>query len=195
MLTADPRVVESTRLVPSLSFAEAAELAYFGAKVLHPKSIQPAAARNIPVRILNTFRPEAPGTSSRTAPRPRPSPVTALACKKGITVVTTTSTGMLMAYGYMRRLFEVFERHRTPVDVVSTSEVSVSVTIDDRTHLESIVAALSTFAEVSVSPSPGAGRRGGRPLWRRPDGVLAGGQSPRRGCPCGWCRRRTRAAT
>ena len=77
--------------------------------------------------------------------------MTALACKQGITVVTITSTGMLMAYGYLRRLFEVFERYRTPVDVVSTSEVSVSVTIDDRTHLESIVAALSTFAEVSVS--------------------------------------------
>ena len=151
MLTADPRVVESTHLVPSLSFAEAAELAYFGAKVLHPKSIQPAAARNIPVRILNTFRPDAPGTLITDSATPQPSPVTALACKRGITVVTTTSTGMLMAYGYMRRLFEVFERHRTPVDVVSTSEVSVSVTIDDRTHLESIVAALSTFAEVSVS--------------------------------------------
>ncbi len=151
MLTADPRVVESPRLVPYLSFAEAAELAYFGAKVLHPKTIQPAAARNIPVRILNTFKPHAPGTLIADGASPEPSTVTALACKKGITVVTITSTGMLMAYGYLRRLFEVFERYRTPVDVVSTSEVSVSVTIDDRTHLESIVAALSTFAEVSVS--------------------------------------------
>ncbi len=151
MLTADPRVVESPRLVPYLSFAEAAELAYFGAKVLHPKSIQPAAARNIPVRILNTFKPHAPGTLIADGAAPEPSTVTALACKKGITVVTITSTGMLMAYGYLRRLFEVFERYRTPVDVVSTSEVSVSVTIDDRTHLEGIVAALSTFAEVTVS--------------------------------------------
>jgi aspartate kinase len=103
------------------------------------------------VRILNTFKPLAPGTLIADGAAPEPSTVTALACKQGITVVTITSTGMLMAYGYLRRLFEVFERYRTPVDVVSTSEVSVSVTIDDRTHLDAIVAALSTFAEVSVS--------------------------------------------
>jgi aspartate kinase len=151
MLTADPRVVESPRLVPFLSFAEAAELAYFGAKVLHPKTMQPAAARNIPVRILNTFRPEAPGTLIADGVCPEPSAVTALACKKGITVVTITSTRMLMAYGYLRRLFEVFERFRTPVDVVSTSEVSVSVTIDDVTHLDAIVAGLSEFADVTVT--------------------------------------------
>lgn len=151
MLTADPRVVDQPVLVPFLSFGEAAELAYFGAKVLHPKTIQPAAARNIPVRILNTFRPEARGTLIADDVCPEPSAVTALACKKGITVITITSTRMLMAYGFLRRLFEVFERHRTPVDVVSTSEVSVSVTIDDRTNLDSIVGALSTFAEVSVS--------------------------------------------
>jgi aspartate kinase len=151
MLTADPRVIERPRLVPFLSFAEAAELAYFGAKVLHPKSIQPAAARNIPVRILNTFRPDAPGTLIADGLCLEASPVTALACKKGITVVTITSTRMLMAYGYLHRLFEVFERFRTPVDVVSTSEVSVSVTIDDRTQLASIVEALSAFAEVSVT--------------------------------------------
>jgi aspartate kinase len=151
MLTADPRVVDAPRLVPALSFAEAAELAYFGAKVLHPRTIQPAAAKNIPVRILNTFRPGASGTIITDGVYDSGSPVTALACKKGITVITMTSTGMLMAYGYLRRLFEVFERHRTPVDVVSTSEVSVSVTIDDRMHLQSIVAALSGFAEVSVS--------------------------------------------
>src|SRR5690606_31092833 len=126
MLTADPRVVRDPSLVPFLSFAEAAELAYFGAKVLHPKTIQPAAAKNIPVRILNTFRPSAPGTLIADGAGGNGS-VTALACKKGITVVTITSTGMLMAYGYLRRLFEVFERYRTPVDVVSTSEVSVSV--------------------------------------------------------------------
>jgi aspartate kinase len=150
MLTADPRVVAESQLVPFLSFAEAAELAYFGAKVLHPKTIQPAAARNIPVRILNTFRPDAPGTLIADNAAVDAASVTALACKRGITVVTITSTGMLMAHGYMRRLFEVFERFRTPVDVVSTSEVSVSVTIDNTTHLDGIVAALSAFAEVSV---------------------------------------------
>ena len=151
MLTADPRVVADPQLVPCLSFGEAAELAYFGAKVLHPKTIHPAAARNIPVRILNTFRPDAPGTIIADHAVSEPASVTALACKKGITVITITSTGMLMAHGYMRRLFEVFERHRTSVDVVSTSEVSVSVTVDDVTHLESIVAGLSAFAEVSVA--------------------------------------------
>jgi aspartate kinase len=151
MLTADPRVVGDPSLVPFLSFPEAAELAYFGAKVLHPKTIQPAAAKNIPVRILNTFRPSAPGTLIADGVAPGGGCVTALACKKGITGITITSTGMLMAYGYLRRLFEVFERYRTPVDVVSTSEVSVSVTIDDRTHLDGIVAALSTFADVAVA--------------------------------------------
>jgi len=150
MLTADPRVVADCRLVPFLSFAEAAELAYFGAKVLHPKTIQPAAARNIPVRILNTFRPEASGTLIADNASVDAASVTALACKKGITVVTITSTGMLMAHGYMRRLFEIFERFRTSVDVVSTSEVSVSVTIDNVAHLDAIVAGLSAFAEVSV---------------------------------------------
>jgi aspartate kinase len=150
MLTADPRVVANPQLVPTLSFAEAAELAYFGAKVLHPKTIQPAAARNIPVRILNTFRPEAPGTRIADHPEDSGSTVTALACKKGITIITITSTGMLMAHGFMRRLFEVFERYRTSVDVVCTSEVSVSVTVDDVTHLEGIVGGLSAFADVSV---------------------------------------------
>jgi aspartate kinase len=134
-----------------LSFAEAAELAYFGAKVLHPKTIQPAAERNIPVRILNTFNPSAGGTMIANTGAPDPPPVTALAGKKGITVVTITATGMLMAHGYMRRIFEIFERFRTSVDVVSTSEVSVSVTIDDPTHLDGIVAGLSAFAEVSVA--------------------------------------------
>src|SRR5580765_2979623 len=150
MLTADPRVVANPQLVPCLSFGEAAELAYFGAKVLHPKTIQPAAARNIPVRILNTFRPEAPGTLIADNAAVDAASVTALACKKDITVVTITSTGMLMAHGYMRHLFEIFERFRTSVDVVSTSEVSVSVTIDNVAHLDAIVAGLSAFAEVSV---------------------------------------------
>jgi aspartate kinase len=151
MLTADPRVVKGARLVPFLSFAEAAELAYFGAKVLHPKTIQPAASRNIPVRILNTFRPEAAGTLITDLRSPEAPPVTALASKAGITVITITSSRMLMAHGFLRRLFEVFERHETSVDVVSTSEVSVSVTIDDLRHLDAVVAGLSAFAEVSVA--------------------------------------------
>ena len=126
-------------MVPHLSFAEASELAYFGAKVLHPATIQPAVARNIPVRILNSQRAEAPGTLI-TAERPASDrPLTALASKKHVTVVDITSTRMLMAHGFLRRLFEVFERHKTPVDVVTTSEVSVSVTVDDRRRLPAIV--------------------------------------------------------
>lgn len=153
MLTADPRVVPSPRLVPQLSFSEASELAYFGAKVLHPSTILPAVERDIPVRIVNARKPEGEGTLIVAQPdRPGAAGITALACKRDVTVVDITSTRMLMAYGFLRRLFEVFERFRTPVDVVTTSEVSVSVTVDDRRHLDAIKDALSEFAEVSVEP-------------------------------------------
>ncbi|HYB95448.1 MAG TPA: lysine-sensitive aspartokinase 3 [Vicinamibacterales bacterium] len=147
MLTADPRIVPNPQVVPHLSFAEASELAYFGAKVLHPATIQPAVARNIPVRILNSQRPTARGTLI-TGERPKTTPLTAVASKKAVTVVDITSTRMLMAHGFLRRLFEVFERFKTPVDVVTTSEVSVSVTIDDARRLPAIVEALSSFAQV-----------------------------------------------
>ena len=150
MLTADPRVVANPRVVPHISFAEASELAYFGAKVLHPATIQPAVARDIPVRILNSKRAEAPGTLITANRPPSDLGLTALASKKHVTVVDITSTRMLMAHGFLRRLFEVFERHKTPVDVVTTSEVSVSVTVDDRRRLPAIVEALSEFAEVSL---------------------------------------------
>jgi aspartate kinase len=150
MLTADPRIVPDPYVVPHLSFAEASELAYFGAKVLHPATIQPAVSRNIPVRILNSHRPHARGTLI-TGKRPESSrPLTAIASKTGVTVISITSTRMLMAHGYLRRLFEVFERWKTAVDVVTTSEVTVSVTIDDRRRLPSIIEALSQFAEVDA---------------------------------------------
>ena len=151
MLTADPRVVESPSLVPQLSFAEASELAYFGAKVLHPSTILPAVARNIPVRILNSKRPEVPGTLITADGRAHDG-LTALACKRGVTVVDITSTRMLMAHGFLRRLFEVFERFRTPVDVVTTSEVSVSVTVDNARRLAEILAELRSFADVNSEP-------------------------------------------
>jgi len=128
MLTADPRIVKNPSVVPHLSFAEASELAYFGAKVLHPATIQPAVA-------------------PKYAERPKADrPLTAVASKKGVTVVDITSTRMLMAHGFLRRLFEVFERHKTSVDVVTTSEVSVSVTIDDARRLAAIIEGLSGFA-------------------------------------------------
>jgi aspartate kinase len=150
MLTADPRVFPHPQLVPQLSFAEAAELAYFGAKVLHPKTIQPALAREIPVRILNSRASDQPGTRITAAPNRSGGPVTAFASKRHITVIHVTSTRMLAAHGFLRRLFEVFERHRTSVDVVTTSEVSVSVTIDDNRRLGAIVADLEQFADVVV---------------------------------------------
>lgn len=150
MLSADPRIVESPRLVPRLSFAEASELAYFGAKVLHPSTILPAIGRDIPVRILNSRRPEVAGTLITSGADGNQRAVTALACKRGITVVDITSTRMLMAYGFLRRVFETFERHRTAVDVVCTSEVSVSVTVDDSRHIDAISAELREFADVTV---------------------------------------------
>src|SRR5262245_28629794 len=148
MLTADPRVVPAPRVVPQLSFAEASELAYFGAKVLHPATILPAVTKNIPVRILNSRQPQNPGTLI-TATVERDSHLAALACKRDVTVVDITSTRMFMAHGFLRRLFEVFERFKTAVDVVTTSEVSVSVTVDDARRLEAVVDNLHNFAEVS----------------------------------------------
>ena len=152
MLTADPRVVEHAHLVPELSFGEASELAYFGATVLHPATIQPAVGRDIPVRILNARRPDGRGTTITAHAAERTAPVTALACKRGLTVIEITSARMLMAHGFLKRLFEVFDRFETPVDVVTTSEVNVSVTIDDPSHLAALVADVSTFAEVSTEP-------------------------------------------
>jgi len=152
MLTADPRLIARPRLVPQLSFAEAAELAYFGAKVLHPSTILPAVERNIPVRILNARKPEGSGTMITAEPPPGSTPLTALACKRDLTVVDITSSRMLMAYGFLRRVFEVFERFRTSVDVVTTSEVTVSVTVDDRRNLAAITEALSEFSQVTIEP-------------------------------------------
>jgi aspartate kinase len=150
MLTADPRIVSGVQVVPHLSFAEASELAYFGAKVLHPATIQPAVAEDIPVKILNSRRPlDARGT---LITRDRPAtdrPLTAIASKKDVTVVDITSTRMLMAHGFLKHIFEVFEHFRTSVDVVTTSEVSVSVTIDDRRSLPMIIERLQEVGEVT----------------------------------------------
>ena len=152
MLTADPRIIADPMIVSRLSFAEASELAYFGAKVLHPSTMLPAMARNIPVRILNSRRPDGHGSVITAEADREPATPAAIACKRGVTVVDITSTRMLMAYGFLRRLFEVFERCRTSVDVVATSEVSVSVTVDDTRRLEEITSALREFAEVSIEP-------------------------------------------
>ena len=150
MLSADPRVIKSAKLVDHLSFAEAAELAYFGAKVLHPSTILPAVEQNIPVRILNSWKPAAAGTLITGAGSSSRAGLTGLASKRDVTVIDITSTRMLAAYGFLRRVFEVFERFKAAVDMVTTSEVSVSVTIDDVRHLDEIEEALSEFASVSI---------------------------------------------
>lgn len=152
MLTADPRVVAGAQLVPELSFEEASELAYFGAKVLHPSTILPAVEQDIPVRILNTMRPAQPGTVITSRPALDGRPLAAIACKRNVTVVDLTSTRMLLAHGFLRRVFEVFERHETSVDVVTTSEVSVSMTLDDDRRIHEIAHDLSAFATVRVEP-------------------------------------------
>jgi aspartate kinase len=150
MLTADPRIVRDVQVVPHISFGEASELAYFGAKVLHPATIQPAVGQNIPVRILNSRRPHDARGTLITRERPTTDRLlTAIASKKGVTVVDITSTRMLMAHGFLARIFETFERHRTSVDVVTTSEVSVSVTVDDARRLPEISAALREVADVT----------------------------------------------
>jgi aspartate kinase len=151
-LTADPRIVPQPAVVPRLSFAEASELAYFGAKVLHPSTILPAVSNNIPVRIVNSRRPDNPGSLITADARQAAGGLTAIACKRDVTVVDITSTRMLMAHGFLRRVFEVFERFKTAVDVVTTSEVSVSVTVDDVRRLGEVVDNLKTFAEVGTEP-------------------------------------------
>ncbi|MDR2853756.1 MAG: aspartate kinase [Prevotellaceae bacterium] len=144
----DPRYVEGTHPVPMLSFDEAAELAYFGAKILHPTCILPAKLANIPVRLLNTMEPAAAGTLIATAQRA--GKIEAVAAKDGITAIKIKSGRMLLAFGFLRKVFEIFESYQTPIDMVTTSEVGVSVTIDNNKHLNEIVNDLQTFGTVTV---------------------------------------------
>jgi aspartate kinase len=150
MLTCDPTILADGYRVKTCSFAEAAELAYFGAKVLHPATVLPAIQKNIPVRILNSRRPESEGTLIVAEAPPCADPIRSIACKRNITLVNIVSTRMLMAHGFLRRIFEVFDRFETPVDMLATSEVSVSLTIDNTRSLDAIRAELETFAEVSI---------------------------------------------
>jgi aspartate kinase len=144
----DPRVVDRTRPIAQLSFDEAAELAYFGAKILHPASIWPAQQYNIPVKLLNTMEPDAHGTTITA--KEQGSGVKALAAKDGITAIKIKSSRMLLAYGFLRKVFEVFEKYRTSIDMITTSEVAVSVTIDDLTHLNEIIHELEAYGLVEV---------------------------------------------
>lgn len=144
----DPRVVKKTAAIEQLSFEEAAELAYFGAKILHPASIWPAQFYNVPVKLLNTLQPEAKGTlitelAGSTG-------VKAVAAKDGITAIKIKSSRMLLAYGFLRKIFEVFEKYRTSIDMITTSEVAVSLTIDNDTNLPMIIKELEPFGTVEI---------------------------------------------
>jgi aspartate kinase len=150
VLTADPRVIPHAETVEHLTYGEAAELAYFGAKVLHPKTIHPAIVNAIPVRICNSRIPEAQGTIVGPLTHATPRTVKAIAHKVGVTVIQITSLRMLGAYGFLRALFEVFDRHRTVIDVVTTSEVSVSLSLDEADALPEIVAELEQYGTVKV---------------------------------------------
>ncbi len=150
MLTCDPRIVPGGHRVKVISFGEAAELAYFGAKVLHPATVVPAMEKNIPVLILNSRNPSSEGTRIVADRVACTNPVKSIACKQDITLVNIVSLRMLMAHGFLRRIFEIFDRYRTPVDVVTTSEVSVSLTIDNTSHLDEICQELGQIAQVAV---------------------------------------------
>ncbi len=152
VMTSDPRVVTTARTIPVLSFTEAAELAYFGAKVLHPKTIHPAVRENIPVRVLNTFNPTGDGTviTEAGAPVEAEHPARAIASKKSITVVQIISSRMLLAHGFLAKLFEVFARHRIAVDMVATSEVSVTLTVDRDEALGPALFELRRIGDVQV---------------------------------------------
>ena len=144
----DPRIVEKTYAISNLSFNEASELAYFGAKILHPSSIWPAQKYNVPVRLKNTMEPDAYGTFISNLEEEKK--IKAVAAKDGITAIKIKSSRMLMAYGFLRKIFQVFENYRTPIDMISTSEVAVSLTIDDASNLKFIMEELKDFGDIVV---------------------------------------------
>lgn len=152
VMTCDPRICGEARTIPVLSYEEAAELAYFGAKVLHPKTIKPAVDHKIPVRVCNTFEPGETGTMVLAESGEAPNKIKSIAHKKNITILRITSARMLGSYGFMSALFQVFDRYRTVIDVISTSEVSVALTLDNTDSLDKIVAELERLGETQVAP-------------------------------------------
>ena len=149
MMTADPRVVPDAIVIPEVSFEEASELAYFGAKVLHPMTIAPAVEKNIPVRILNTINPESPGTIIKSTTKSTGT-ICAIACKKGINAFFITSPRMLMAHGFLTRVFEVFDKHQTSIDLIATSEVWSLITTDRPDTVKEIESDLKEYGQVRV---------------------------------------------
>ncbi len=152
VMTADPSLVEGACNIPTMRFDEAAELAYFGSRVLHPSTLLPAMGAGIPVRVLNTNRPEHPGTIIEKAPKANPNPVTSIAYKEGQVVLRLTSTRMFGRAGFLAEVFEVLGRHDVVVDMITTSEVSVSLTTDDRDRLGGALEELSAWGECEVIP-------------------------------------------
>jgi aspartate kinase len=150
VMTADPRIVKEAKSIPSLSIAEASELAYYGAKVIHPATMLPAIENRIPVVVRNTSRPELPGTMILAEAPPSDVAVKSIAYKRGIILVTVASTRMFLQSGFMAKIFEVFARYDLSVDLVATSEVTVSVTVDTETNLDAVVKDLSAFSDVTV---------------------------------------------
>ncbi len=150
IMSTDPKIVKGAKTIEEVSFAEASELAYFGAKVLHPKTILPAMRKNIPVKVLNSFNPKSKGTAIVKKAEKSKMAVKAIAYKKNITLFNIESTRMLGAYGFLARLFEVFAKHKKSVDVVSTSEVSVSLTLENGGNIARILAELKEIADIKV---------------------------------------------
>jgi len=151
IMSTDPRVVKRAKTIENVSFAEASELAYFGAKVLHPKTILPAMEKNIPVRVLNSFNPENKGTIITRNRQRNGTKVKSIACKKNICLVNVNSTRMLGAYGFLARIFSIFNEHKKSIDVISTSEVSVSMTVDSEEKMEVITDKLKEISSVEIA--------------------------------------------
>lgn len=164
IMTTDPRIISAARSIPEIGYEEAAELAYFGAKVVHPSTIQPAVEAGIPVYVKNTTNPDATGT--RIAASAKGGGLRAIAGKSGITVITVHSSRMLNAYGFLSAIFRVFESHRTPVDLVATSEVSVSMTVEEKAPISRLAKDLAPIGEVTVEDGKGIICLVGRDLWR-----------------------------
>lgn len=171
IMSSDPGIIPNAATVPVISYKEAAELAYFGARVIHPSTIQPAINTKIPVLVKNTGNPEAEGTRivpDQQVKQQKEELPKALAFKKGITVINITSYRMLLAYGFLRRIFEIFEKYNTSVDIISTSEVSVSMTIDNTTHLDSIEEKLKKIGSIIIEDNMSIICLVGQGLWKNP---------------------------
>ena len=150
IMTADPRIVPAALSIETMSFAEASELAYYGAEVIHPSTMLPAIRKNIPIRVLNTYNPTHPGTLITADPPPSENPVKAIAYKRGITLINVVSTQMLQQYGFMSKIFDIFSRYRVVIDMIATSEVSVSMTTDQEENLKKVYEELSLFSDVTL---------------------------------------------